>query len=243
MGNSLVMYVLGPVLIVVFVSAWMGNILRDIALGKILARIVAARHTIEIVAIEIFSVDKRDKVLLAGGFIVIAIVSYFTLVEYGLIYAIALPSIAIFSIVLSQKYIHQNIFSKERLDELLKRILIEEKQLKAASDSRLKDIEALCSYVISEFGYDQPNEPISNKLDEKEVQNKVGYEKSKSHLSSLFKEVSSGLLWLGIIVIFLLLSAGVKNIVNENTKSERSQQYKSNEKLLNDMSKAVESNK
>jgi hypothetical protein len=237
MKPSIELFIVTSCLITVLISIWIANLMTANSLARIISMRVAKKFNLIQKELELICIDKRNKFLINLGVILLIIVGGYSYVEYGVFYTLMLPVISLLSIVISQSFVHTNIYSKNRVDELLEYLLVKENNYKKISNPQLDKIQKLCSFLIDEFKNESILEDEAvNRQKNIEVE---GFEKSKHHISNIGSEINLGLKILLILFLGALLAVGVREYMKEPSRKRMNETIEK----LEDMRKLVEENK
>ncbi len=233
MNVSIELFLMTACLVTVFISIWIANLMVTNSLARVISLRVATKFKINYKDLENLCLDGRNKFLINAGIVVLIVVGYFSYRDYGIFYTLMLPAISLFSIFLSQKFIHADAFAKERLDELLEFLLLKENEYKKDSSPQLDKVQLLCNFLIDEYKYESSSqETIDINISNANVE---GFAKAKYHISNITNDLSTGIKLLLVVIVFGLVSAGLRELAREDSKK---QNIDSN-KLLEEMQKLV----
>lgn len=222
MTPSIELFLISSCLITIAISGWLANLLVDNSLARVISLRVSVKFKKNYKELESLCIDSRNSFLIYGGYAALVCVAIFTYRDFGIFYALLIPVIAYFSILISQELVHQGTFAKERIDSLLENLLVKEKEFKSSSHSQLEIVQLLCNYLISEYEYETHEHDISHSAEEQPVSDAVGIEKTKHHLKNVGFELGSGLKILLLVIAIGVLGAGLKQLAKEDKSPAKS---------------------
>jgi hypothetical protein len=222
MTPSIELFLISSCLITIAISGWLANLVVDNSLARIISLRVSVKFKKNYKELESLCIDSRNTFFIYGGYAVLICVAIYTYSDFGIFYALLIPVIAYLSILLSQRFVHQGTFAKERIDSLLENLLIKEKEFSSSSHSQLEIIQLLCNYLISEYKYEKDEQDISQSTEELTGSDAIGFEKTKHHLKNVGFELGSGLKILLLVVAIGALGAGFKHLAKEDKAPAKS---------------------
>jgi hypothetical protein len=222
MTPSIELFLISSCLITIAISGWLANLLVDNSLARVISLRVSVKFKKNYKELESLCIDSRNTFLIYGGYLTLAGVAIFTYSDFGILYSLFIPVIAYLSILLSQRFVHQDTFAKERIDSLLENLLIKEKEFSSSSHTQLEIVQILCNYLISEFKYETHEQSISLSAEEQTENDAVGFKKTKHHLKNIGFELGSGLKILVIVIAIGLIGVGLKTISKEEKVPSKS---------------------
>ena len=220
MSTTLVGFLFSSCLITIGVSGWVANLIVDNSLARVISLRVSAKFKKNYKELETLCIDGRNTFLIYAGYGVLACVAIYTYRDYGLIYALLIPGISFFSILLSQRFIHSDTFAKERIDELLENLLIKEKEFSANNHTQQEIVQILCNYLIEEYKYESTSNPEPSTFEEKT--DLVGFDKTKQHLKNIGLELGSGLKILLFVIVIGVIGVALRNADKEEKAPSKS---------------------
>jgi hypothetical protein len=213
MTPSLVGFLFSSFLITIAISGWIANLIIANSLARIISLRVSAKFKKNYKELEALCIDSRNTFLIYAGYAVLACVAIYTYRDYGLLYAVLIPVISFFSILLAQRFIHSDTFATERIDELLENLLIKEKEFSASNHTQQDIVQILCNYLIDEYKYESASNPQVSAFAQKT--DVAGFDKTKQHLKNLGVELGSGLKILLFVIAIGLVGVALRNAAKE----------------------------
>ena len=220
MTPSIELFLISSCLITIAISGWIANLIVANSLARVISLRVSMKFKNNHKEIESLCIDGRNTFFINSGYLAIACVVIYTYIDFGLYFALLIPFISYFSILLSQRLVHESTFSKQRIDSLLEYLLVKEKEFSASNHSQLEIVQILCNYLIDEYQYESKDnsEPNSQQANSEAV----GFDKSKQHLKNVGFELGSGLKILLLVIAIGLVGAGLKNLAKEEKAPSKS---------------------
>jgi hypothetical protein len=229
MNTSIEIFLMTSCLVTVLVSFWIAKLMVSNSLARVICLRVSTEFKINYKELETLCIDGKNKLFINSGIAVLLVVGYFSYRDYGAFYTLILPLISLVSILLSQQFILADTFAKERLDELLKFLLEKENSYKKASNLQLDKVQLLCNFIIDEYKYEATSKDTNdvNILNT----NVEGFAKTKHHISNIVNDLSSGIKLLVLFIVIGLVSAGLRQLAREDSKTNNIESTKQLEKL------------
>lgn len=220
MTPSVELFLISSCFITIAISGWIANLIVANSLSRVISFRVSVKFQKNYKEIETLCIDKRNTFFITAGYAVLACVAIYTYRDFGLMYALLIPFISYTSIFLSQRLIHQDIFAKERIDELLESLLIKEKEFRATNHSQLGIVQIVCQYLIDEYKYESfENSQTSAHAEMTDV---AGFDKATHHLKNVGFELGSGLKVLLIVIAIGLIGVAFKKLAKEEKVPSKS---------------------
>jgi hypothetical protein len=216
MNASIEQFLMTSCLITVCVSGWIANLIVSNSLARVISLRVATKSKLNYKELEAICIDGKNKLFINFGIAVLLVVGFFSYRDYGVFYTLILPVITLFSILLSQQFIHADTFAKERIDELLEFLLKKEIDYKKESNSQLDKVQFLCNFIIDEYKYEANSQ---DNMNAHTLNDSVeGFAKTKQHISNITNDLSSGIKLLLVVTAISLASVGVRQLTREDSK-------------------------
>ena len=237
MSASIEIFLMTSCLVTVCVSGWIANLIVSNSLARVISLRVATKSKLNYKELEVICIDGKNKLFINSGIAVLLLVGFFTYRDYGVFYTLILPIITLFSILLSQQFIHADTFAKVRIDELLEFLLKKEIDYKKESNPQLDKVQILCNFIIDEYKYETNSQDTINAhiLNDKVE----GFAKTKQHISNITNDLSSGFKLLLVFIIISLISVGLRQLTREDSNKNNID----GTKLLEDVQRLVDENK